>query len=157
MASKTATMRCESESRRHVRSLHSASVPPYRAHRKRQPDVDRTRCIRSGGSRRSTAAIYLFSVDLKLREEKMSRSLKTALFVALCGAFFIAATTSVSAGPMRPSLPPEDFGSTSFVQKAGRIRPGAAVHPPEGKRCIKWTRRFSSTHGLGQRRCVHWK
>jgi len=86
----------------------------------------------------------------------MSRGLKTALFGTLCGAFFFAAGSSVSAGPMPSSLS-EGFGSTSFVQKAGRIRPGAAVHPPEGKRCIKWTRRFSSTHGLGQRRCVHWK
>jgi hypothetical protein len=87
----------------------------------------------------------------------MSRGLKTALFGALCGAFFFAAAPSVSAGPMPSSLSPEDFGSTSFVQKAGRIRPGATIHPPEGKQCIKWTRRFSSTHGLGQRRCVHWK
>lgn len=87
----------------------------------------------------------------------MSRGLKTALFGALCGAFFFAATTSVSAGPMRPSLPPEDFGSTSFVQKVARFRSGAAHHPPEGKRCLKWTRRFSSTHGMGQLRCVHWK
>jgi hypothetical protein len=69
-------------------------------------------------SRRDAAAIYLFSVTLKLWEEKMGRGLKTALFGALCGAFFFAATTSVSAGPMRSSLPPEDFGSTSFVEKA---------------------------------------
>ena len=55
----------------------------------------------------------------------MSRRLKTALFGTLCGAFFFAATTPGLAGPMSPSLPPEDFGSTSFVQKIARIRPGA--------------------------------
>ena len=85
----------------------------------------------------------------------MSGSLKTALFGALCGAFFVAATMPGSAGPS--PLPPEDFGSTSFVQKVARIRPGATHYPPEGARCLKWTRRFSSTHGLGQRRCVQWK
>lgn len=85
----------------------------------------------------------------------MSRSLKTGLFGALCGAFVVAAAMPGLAGPI--PLSPEDFGSTSFVQKAARLRPGAAHHPPEGKRCLKWTRRFSSTHGLGQLRCVHWR
>ncbi len=80
----------------------------------------------------------------------MSKGLKTALFGALCGAFFVA-TTPGSAGPMRPSLPPENFGSTSLVQKVARH------NPPEGKQCLKWTRRYSSTHGMGQLRCVHWK
>jgi hypothetical protein len=81
----------------------------------------------------------------------MSRSLKTALFGALCGTFFFAATMPGWAGPMHPPLPPEDFGSTSFVQKVARY------NPPEGKQCLKWTRRYSSTHGMGQLRCVHWK
>lgn len=81
----------------------------------------------------------------------MSRRLKTALFGALCGAFFFATATPGSAGPMRPSLPPEDFESTSLVQKVARS------NPPEGKQCLKWTRRYSSTHGMGQLRCVHWK
>lgn len=68
----------------------------------------------------------------------MSRGLKTVLLGALCGAFFFAATASLSAGPMRSGFPLEDFGSTSFVQKAGRISPGAAVHPPDEDALQEW-------------------
>lgn len=81
----------------------------------------------------------------------MRRNLKTALFGALCGAFLFAAAAPGSAGPLSTPIPLESFGSTSLVQKVARYS------PPEGKQCIRWTRRYSSSHGFGRLRCVHWK
>lgn len=81
----------------------------------------------------------------------MRRNLKTTLFSALCGAFLFAATTSSWAGPLSLAIPSEDAGSPSLIQQATKY------DPPSGKQCLKWTRRWSPAHGMGQRRCVHWK
>ncbi len=80
----------------------------------------------------------------------MRRHLKTILFGALCGAFFFAATAPGSAGPLSVAVP--QLGAESSI-----LRILHQYGLPPGKQCIKWTRRFSSTHGFGHRRCVHWK
>ncbi len=33
----------------------------------------------------------------------------------------------------------------------------AAHGAPAGKRCIEWTRRWNTRHGVGHRRCVRWR
>jgi hypothetical protein len=80
----------------------------------------------------------------------MRKSIKAACLGAVCGAFFLAAAAPGSAGPLNVAVPPEN-GSTSLVQEVKHY------DPPPGTQCIKWVRRYSSSHGFGHRRCVHWK
>ena len=80
----------------------------------------------------------------------MRKNYKAPLFGVLCGAFLFAMTASSSAGPLSAAVPQEDGGSTSLIQQAKH-------GPPPGTKCMKWTRRWNSSHGFGHRRCVQWR
>ncbi len=70
--------------------------------------------------------------------------------MGLClGAFGVAFSATVAAAAPVSVIPPKD----AVALAATTVKYG----PPPGKECIKWTRRFSSSHGFGHRRCVHWK
>jgi len=75
------------------------------------------------------------------------RKLITAFCLAtFCGAVLVA--SPASSAPLSVAIPLEDGVASVMLAKYG---------PPEGKKCLKWTRRYGPTHGFGHRRCAHWK
>ncbi len=80
----------------------------------------------------------------------MRTFLKVPSLLVVVGAFFLGAPASGTAGPMGSAYPLQD-GLSPLVQKVKHYG------PPAGKKCLKWARRYSSTHGFGHRRCVQWK
>jgi hypothetical protein len=72
------------------------------------------------------------------------------LLGAVCGAFLFAATAPSSAAPLNGAFLQDASRPISLVQEATHTtKPGA--------KCLKWTRRWNPRHGVGHRRCVHWK
>lgn len=81
----------------------------------------------------------------------MRKNFRAPLFGALCGAFLFAATAPGSAAPLSVASPNEDGVSASLLLQLARY------NAPAGKKCLKWTRRWSPSLGFGRRRCVHWR
>ena len=74
---------------------------------------------------------------------------KAKFAAALCGAFLFGG--GAWAGPMSAAIPQSKEGLAPLVAQARQYP------PPAGKTCLKWTRRWHSSLGMGHRRCVHWK
>lgn len=79
----------------------------------------------------------------------MRLHLKTALLSAACGVFMSAAGSS-QAAMMFDADDLRETAASSLVQQT-------TFGPPPGARCIKWTRRWTTRHGFGRRRCVQWR
>jgi hypothetical protein len=78
----------------------------------------------------------------------MSRLLKAPLFGAVCGMMLFAAPSNAAivSGGLG-----SDAGASALVQQIVQST------APEGKKCLKYNRRFNTAHGFGHRRCIHWK
>jgi hypothetical protein len=81
----------------------------------------------------------------------MGINLKAPLFASVCGALLLVATPSISAVLSGAADLREEGASTSSLVQ--QVSHGA----PAGKRCVKWTRRWNTRHGVGHRRCVQWR
>jgi hypothetical protein len=75
--------------------------------------------------------------------------LKASLLGAACSALLFSATPSNAAALSSA----DDLGKTSALPLVQQISHGA----PAGARCVKWTRRWNTRHGVGHRRCVQWR
>lgn len=76
---------------------------------------------------------------------------KSKLTAALCGAFLFSAGAQAWAGPMSIAVPQAEEGLAPLVAQAKHYP------APAGKKCLKWTRRWHSSLGMGHKRCVHWE
>jgi hypothetical protein len=77
----------------------------------------------------------------------MKPSLKASLFGAACGMLLFAVPSE--AGTLPSGVSQEDVATLSQVTLTHAA--------PAGARCIKWTRRWNTRHGVGHRRCVQWR
>jgi hypothetical protein len=68
------------------------------------------------------------------------------------GATLLFAAAPASAAMLSDSAAVDGYGvaSSSLVQKISHTTPA-------GARCVKWTRRWNTRHGVGHRRCVQWR
>lgn len=80
----------------------------------------------------------------------MSTKKKIGLTGAACAAFLLAAAAPASAGPLGGGIPQDEAGAGSLIAQAKHYG------PPPGKKCVKWTRRWHSSLGMGHLRCIHW-
>lgn len=81
----------------------------------------------------------------------MRGNIKAKLTAALCGAFLFGATVPGWSGPMNVAIPQGETGLAPLVAQAKHYP------APAGKKCLKWTRRWHSSLGMGHKRCVHWQ
>jgi hypothetical protein len=75
---------------------------------------------------------------------------KGMIFGGFCAALFFAAAPASAGVLSSPAALDEGASVSSLVQ---------TVHhtTPAGARCVKWTRRWNTRHGVGHRRCVQWR
>jgi hypothetical protein len=76
---------------------------------------------------------------------------RAPLVGAICAAFL------ASALPAEASLLSSGFGLDAQSPNVSSVVEDAVYGPPAGKRCLKWTRRWNTRHGIGVRRCVQWR
>lgn len=79
----------------------------------------------------------------------MHSLLKAHLFGAVCGAVLFTAAPSDAAALSAA----DDLSKAYAPPLVQQISHGA----PAGARCVKWTRRWNTRHGVGHRRCVQWR
>ena len=79
----------------------------------------------------------------------MSKYFKGPLFGSICGLLLLSATPSDAVALSGVA----DLNEVSSVPQVLQVSHGV----PTGARCVKWTRRWNTRHGVGHRRCVQWR
>jgi len=75
---------------------------------------------------------------------------KGIIFGGFCALLLFAAAPASAAMLFSPTALDDGASASSLIQTVS--------HPtPAGARCVKWTRRWNTRHGVGHRRCVQWR
>ncbi len=80
----------------------------------------------------------------------MNKLFKSVLAAVAMAAVPLADAEVASAAPVGGSLMLER-ASDQLIQQI------TSHQAASGKKCLKWSRRWNTRHGVGRRRCVHWK
>jgi hypothetical protein len=72
---------------------------------------------------------------------------KGIMFGGFCASMLFAAAPASAAALSNPAALDEVASASSLVQTVHHTTPAGAT-------CVKWTRRWNTSHGVGHRRCV---
>lgn len=76
--------------------------------------------------------------------------LKGIIFGGFCASLLFGAAPASAVMLSDSAALDERATASSLIQTVSHTTPA-------GARCVKWTRRWNTRHGVGHRRCVQWR